>query len=223
MEDTEIINLWKTYGNKLEESLLMNRKNTADITKLKVQSFLASMKPLKIFTILVGILWVGFVDMLVIKLWSIASPFFLVSAGIQSLLTTIVIGVHIYQLVLIYLVDINEPIVATQNKLARLKSSTIWVTRLLFLQFPVWTTFYWSENAFRSGSLAYLYINGLVTFAFTSLAVWLFVNIKAENRNKKWFRLIFEGKEWTPVIKSMELLSQIEDYQVENETARNGK
>ena len=33
-----------------------------------------------------------------------------------------------------------------------------------------------------------------------------------ENMEKKWFRLIFSGKEWTPVIKSMELLKEIKEY-----------
>jgi len=41
---------------------------------------------------------------------------------------------------------------------------------------------------------------------FTVIAIWLFFNIKYENKNKKWFQLIFNGKEWTPLMKSMELL-----------------
>jgi hypothetical protein len=215
MEDTEIINLWKSYGKKLDENLLLNRKNTEDITKMKVQSLLASMKPLKIFTILVGILWVGFVDVLIVNLFPIASPFFLVSAGIQVLLTKLAIGIYVYQLILIHLVDINESIVATQDKLARLRSSTLWVTRLLFLQFPVWNTFYWTENMFKNGGIVFYQIQIVLTLAFTFVAVWLFRNINYGNRDKKWFRLLFAGKEWTPVIKSMELLSQIEDYRHE--------
>ena len=68
MEDTEIINLWK-LTKKLDESLVLNRKNAEDITKIKVRSFLESMKPLKIFTMLIGIIWVGFVDILIINLF----------------------------------------------------------------------------------------------------------------------------------------------------------
>ena len=61
---------------------------------------------------------------------------------------------------------------------------------------------------------AFLYIvQAVVTLAFTYIAVWLFLNIKYENRNKKWFKLIFSGKEWSPVIKSMELLSQLDEYE----------
>ena len=174
------------------------------------------MKPLKIFAIVVGILWVGFVDVLILNLFSVASSFFLISAGIQVILTKVAIGIYLYQLVLMQQVDTNQPVVATQHKLAQLKSSTLWVARLLFLQLPVWTTFFWSEGIFTSGNLPYLVINGAITLLFTYVAFWLFFNIKFENRDKKWFRLIFNGKEWTPVIKSMELLREIEDYQKES-------
>ena len=54
------------------------------------------------------------------------------------------------------------------------------------------------------------------TVSFTFIAIWLFVNIKYENRNKKWFQLIFSGKEWIPLMKSMELLEQVDDYKGQN-------
>ena len=223
MEDIEIINLWKSYDKKLEENLLLNRKNVEDITKMKVQSLLASMKPLKVFTILVGIIWVGFLDVLIINLFHIASPFFLISAGILVLLNKLAIGLYLYQLILIHHVDISEPILATQDKLVRLKSTTLLVARLLFLQLPLWTTFYWNESMLEHGNIVLLILQIVVTLLFTFAAVWLFRNIKYENRDKKWFRLIFNGKEWSPVIKSMELLSQIDEYRIENKTAnKNG-
>lgn len=219
MEDTEIINLWKSYDKKLEENLSLNRKNAEDITKMKVRSLLTSMKPLKIFTILVGIIWVGFIDVLVINLFSITNPFFLISAGVQVVLTKFALGVYLYQLILIHQVDISQPILATQDKLARLKSTTLWIARLLFLQLPVWTTFYWTKSMFENGNVALYMLQIVVTLLFTWLAVWFFLNIKYENKDKKWFRLIFNGKEWSPVIKSVELLSQIDEYRIENKTS----
>lgn len=220
MEDTEIINLWKSYDKKLEENLSLNRKNAEEITKMKVRSFLHSMSPLKIFTILVGAVWVGFVDILIINLFFVANPIFLTSAGIQVLLTKLSIGIYLYQLILIHQIDISEPILATQEKLAGLKTSTLWVARILFLQLPVWTTFYWNKNMLENGSIVLYTIQIAVTLSFTFLAVWLFRNIKYENRDEKWFRIIFNGNEWNAVIKSMELLSQIDEYRIENETKK---
>jgi len=216
MEDTKLINLWNSYDEKFNDSYLLIQKNTLDISRLKVKNFLSSMQPIKIFTVLVGIIWVGIIGTVIINLFIFAyskvSLFFLFSAGIQVLLTAIAIVVYIYQLILIYQVDISEPVLKTQETLARLKTSTLWVTRILFLQLPVWTTFYLHESVIKSGNVPYLIINGVITLSFVYISIWLFLNIKYENRNKKWFRLIFDGKEWTPLINSMELLDQINDY-----------
>lgn len=212
MQDVELINLWKAYDSKLEESLSFNRKNAADITKMKVRSLLLSMTPLKIFTIIVGIAWVALVDMIIIATFREASLFFLVSAIIQVLLTKLAIGVYLYQLILIQQVDINAPVVDTQTRLARLRSSTLWVTRLLFLQMPVWTTFFLTTKMFANASLLLILLPIIITLVFTFAGVWLFVNINLVNKDKKWFRLIFEGKEWTPVIRSLEMLEQLDEY-----------
>ncbi len=144
--------------------------------------------------------------------FSKANPFFLFSAAIQVALTALALIIYVYQLITIYQVDITEPILKTQEKLASLKTSTLWVTRILFLQLPVWTTFYWNESMLENGNWFLWIIQSIVTLSLTYVAVWLFFNIKYENRNKKWFKLIFNGKEWTPVINSMELLSQIDEY-----------
>lgn len=215
MEEIDMLALWKSYDKRLEQNLVLNRQNAEAITTLKVQSFLASMKPLKIFTILVGVLWVGFVDVLLVNLFSFANPFFLISAGIQVVVTKLALGIYVYQMVLLHQIDINEPILATQEKIARLQSSTLWSTRFLFLQLPVWTTFYWSESMFQNGNVILSLIQAIVTIGFTFLSIWLFRHINYANRDQKWFKLLFNGREWNPMIKSMELLSQINNYRKE--------
>ncbi|OQP56414.1 hypothetical protein [Niastella populi] len=216
MEDNEIISLWRTYGQRLEESLQLNRRNAEEITRLKVKSFLSSMKPIKLFTIAVGIIWVGLIDILIIKLFPIANWFFIISAGIQVLLTKLAIVIYLYQLILIHEADISEPVLETQHKLASLRSTTIWVTRILFLQLPVWTTFYWNRSMLLNGNWVLYLIQAAVTLSFIFAAIWLFRNIRYENKDKKWFRLIFNGSEWDPVIKSIELLNELKALRVEN-------
>ncbi|GAB2778539.1 hypothetical protein GCM10027275_22430 [Rhabdobacter roseus] len=218
MEDKEILALWKSYDQKLEQALVLHQKNAEDMTQIKVQSLLASMKPLKLFTLAVGVLWVAFVDIILINIFPAANLFFLISAGIQVLLTKLALGVYLYQSLLIQRVTITDPIVTTQKRIAQLTTSTLWVTRLLFLQLPVWTTFYLNKGMFQEGNSTFYFIQALATVSCTYLALWLFFHIKYENRNQKWFRLIFEGKEWTPVMKAMDLLEQIKNYN--NEEAR---
>ena len=219
MDQSEIINLWKAYDRKLEASLMLNKSNAIEITRLKTKSLLSSMTPLKLFTIVVGMLWVfvgaTLISNLFVHAYASVSPFFLYSAAFQLLLTAIGIGIYLYQLVLIHQMDITDTLIKTQKRLTQLKSSTLWVARILFLQLPAWTTFYWSMDLIKSGHLPYIFLNSVVTLLAIAVSLWLFINIRYENREKKWFKLIFEGKEWTPVIKAIELHKEIEAFERE--------
>jgi hypothetical protein len=216
MNENELKYIWQSSNKKVEMCLQISRENAENITKMKVYNFLYSMRPGKAIAIAIGILWVIFVDTLIINLWNVASPFFLVSAGIQVVLTKLAIGVYLYQLYLIRKVDLSEPVLYSQERLSRLKSSTIWVTRILFLQLPVWTTFSLHMGMLRNGNILLLTIQGLISLVSVYISVWLFLNIKYENRDKKWFRWLFNSKEWDPLVRSIELIKQIEEYKSED-------
>jgi hypothetical protein len=216
MNEMELKKLWQATNQRLEESLAITRNNSAEIAKMKIHNFLGSMKPIKIFTLLAGILWVGVTGTIVANLSQEMNLFFLFSATIQIGLTAIALIIYFYQLIRIYEVDIAEPILKTQNRLAILKTSTLWIARILFLQLPVWTTFYWNTGMLENGNWFLWITQGIVTLSFVYAAIWLFFNIRYENKDKKWFKFLFMRKEWTPLIKSMELLEQIEDYKDKN-------
>src|SRR5690606_21364687 len=150
------------------------------------------MKPTKIFALLVGILWVGSGTIILCHIYlydfSEANKFFLISASIQVLLTALALCIYLYQLIKIYEVNSFDPILETQEKVVQLKISTLWSAKLLFLQLPVWTTFWLNESMLANWSLLQWAMTVLVTALFTYVAIWLFVNIKYENRNKKWFQ-----------------------------------
>ena len=217
MNEKELKSLWQSTNEKLESSLRVNKHNTENITRLKAQYVLVSMRPAKLFALTVGIIWViglgSFLGYLIINHLSNVNIFFLLSAIIQVLLTTFTIAIYVYQVDLISKIDFSEPVLAIQKKISKLKISTLNVTRLLFLQIPVWTTFYWNEKMFLAENWLLWIIQGIITISFTYVSFWLFFNIKYDNRNKKWFQLIFRGKEWQSILQSMELLNQIEQYQ----------
>ncbi|NEU09182.1 hypothetical protein GZH53_12720 [Flavihumibacter sp. R14] len=219
MNEMELKQLWQTSGERLEKSIDLINQQQEDIAHLKVQNLVSSMKPIKIFTIVACILWVGIVGKTVLSLMIYApsevSVFFIVSAAAQVGLTALALIVYLYQLITIWQVDITESLLRTQERLAGLRASTLWATRIGFLQLPFWTTFYWSESMIKNGNLALWIIQVLLTLLFTYAALWLFVNIRYENKDKKWFQLLFSGHEWDPVIKSMDLLEQIGEYKRE--------
>lgn len=210
MNETYLKELWMSANEKIETNFSLQRKNTDDITKLKIKSLLSSMKPYKVFTLMVGIIWVltgaFIVTNIFIHGYDEVSPFFLYSAALQILLTAIAVFIYIYQIHTINNVDITKPVLETQKQITGLRLSTLWSAKILFLQLPLWTTFYLSLTAIASGDLTYILINGAITLLFTYAAIWLFRNIKIENKDKKWFRIIFNGKEWTPLMQSIEQL-----------------
>ena len=114
MEHTEILNLWKSYDQKLEQALSINKATAQDVLKLKTKSVLASMKPIKLFTLLVGCVWVMLGSVIITNLFMYAydkvSHFFIYSAAIQLILTTIAIAIYLYQLVVIQQVDVSDSV-----------------------------------------------------------------------------------------------------------------
>jgi hypothetical protein len=210
MEDTALHALWQSYDARLATSLQLHRQNAAALTHMQARGLLASMRPIKVFAVLVGLLWVLAVDGLLVATFPHASVFFLVSMGLQSLLTKLAIGVYLYQLALIRQVDVSGPVRDTQARLARLQASTLAVTRILFLQLPLWTTFYLSLPMLAAAPPALLALQVACTVAFGYAAWWLFRNIRIENRDRRWFRWLFQGKEWTPMVKAMEMLAELE-------------
>jgi hypothetical protein len=210
MEESELIALWRSYDQKLEENLRLNRQNAEAITLIKIKSLVRSMAPLKIFTLVTGVLWITFLLIVLYNTYSFASGFFLGSVSIHVVMLAVVLGIYLKQIIFIFETDINDALLETQRRLSWLKSSTLLVSRLMFVHIPIWTTFCITEQTL-SDPVA-LGISLTLTLIFTITAIWLFFNIKYENKDKKWFKLIFNGKEWEPVLKSAELLREIKNY-----------
>lgn len=212
----DIQKLWQDSNDRLAETIELNKNMDVEIRQLKVQKMVSSMAPAKLFTVGVGIIWVAIFGPLAVRLvpqlTNGANPFFVVSLSLQVLITAIAILIYCYQLIKIQQVSVMDSIVDTQEQLASLKLSTLLTGRALLLQIPLWTTFYWNEKMLVDGNWFLWIMQGSVTLATIVLSVWLFRNITFANKDKKWFRLLFTGAEWTPLMKSMDLLQQVSDF-----------
>ncbi len=221
MNDTDLKYLWQTGNEQITLSQKSDKTSLDKLTKRNVSHFLSSMKPIKIFTLLVGLLWVLGIGYVLIKLTIIAydqvSPYFLYSAFFQVMLTAMAVIIYIIQLSTLYSIDFNKPVVILQKTLINLKASTLNVTKILILQLPFWTTFYWNESMFKNGTLPLFILQGAVTISFTCLAIWLFFNLKYENADKWWFKLLLQGKEWEPLITSIGILNDMEEGGVKSD------
>ena len=215
MNDTDLKYLWKTGNEQIAIGQTSDKTNLDSLTKRNVTHFLSSMKPIKIFTLLVGLLWVLGIGYVLIKLtinaYEQVSPYFLYSAYFQLMLTAIAVILYIFQLSTLYSIDFDKPVIILQKTLINLKVSTLNITRILMLQLPFWTTFYWNESMFKNGTLPFFILQGAVTISFTYLSLWLFFNLTFENADKWWFKLLFQGKEWEPLMTSIEILNDMEE------------
>jgi hypothetical protein len=215
MNDTDLKYLWQTSNEQIAISQKSDKTSLDKLTKRNVSHFLSSMKPIKIFTLLVGLLWVFSIGYVLIKLtinaYDQVSLYFLYSAYFQVMLTAVAAILYIIQLSTLYSIDFNKPVVILQKKLINLKASTLNVTRILILQLPFWTTFYWNESMFKNGTLPLFIFQGAVTITFTYLSLWLFFHLKFENADKWWFKLLLQGKEWEPLITSINILNEMEE------------
>lgn len=221
MEDLTLKALWQAHHERLDQVMALQRSTAADLSHIKVNSQLRSLKPFKWFALLTGILWVLLLDSFLLRQYASLSYFFLISAGLQTLITKIAVFVYVYQLVLLYQTDISAPVVQTQQRIAGLISSTLWAARILVLQLPLWTTFYLHPAMFEGAApwtwltREWMQVQLFATAFFTLLAGWLFVEIRYPNRHKKWFGWLFGGPEWEPVLRAAELAEEIRRFQSE--------
>lgn len=215
MNDTDLKYLWQIGNEKIAISQKSDKTSLDNLTKKNVSHFLSSMKPIKIFTLLVGLLWVFGIGYVLLKLtvnaYDQVSLYFLYSAYFQVMLTAMAVIIYIIQLITLYSIDFNKPVVTLQKTLIKLKASTLNVTKILMLQLPFWTTFYLNESMFKNGTLPLFVLQGAVTISFTYLSLWLFFHLKFENADKWWFKLLLQGKEWEPLITSINILNEMED------------
>jgi len=207
--------LWQTGNEQIAISQKSDKTSLDNLTKRNVSHFLSSMKPIKIFTLLVGLLWVLGIGYVLLKLtinaYDQVSLYFLYSAYFQVMLTAMAVILYIIQLSILYRIDFDKPVIILQKTLINLKVSTLNITRILILQLPFWTTFYWNESMFKNGTLPLFILQGAVTISFTYLSLWLFFHLKFENADKWWFKLLLQGKEWEPLITSINILNEMEE------------
>jgi hypothetical protein len=207
----ELKSLWQAYDKKLERTLALNLHLVREIQTQKAKSAIRSMRGIKVFTLLAGILWVLVLGVLVFNSLQFERIFLVVSAGMIMVFNIVAIAAYIRHLVLMSRISNSESVVQTQKQLAMLQASTISVTRILFLQAPFYTTFWFTPAML--GNTWFWAVAVPVTALFTFGAVWMYRNITLKNAGKRWFRWLFSGKEWTPVEKARAFLREIDEFE----------
>ena len=222
MEDIELKNMWKEYEKKIEEarilnlqSWVVNLKTFEHLQSQKVKSKLNTLSSQKKWMIFFGIAWVIFLIFLIYNSLDISKIFFVISISAIALFNIYAVIIYIKHTIIIKEIDNSESLVETQKKLAALQTSTLNIPRILFLQTPFYSTFFWSSEWITSAPFSFWFIAVPITLIFVAISVWLYRNISYKNANKKWFKILFSSKEWTSVVKATEYLNEIDEFKKE--------
>jgi len=217
MEDAALKNLLQQYNHKLEESRVLNLQSWAlnykcfeTLQTQKVKSKLNALLAVKIVAVVLGIIWVLFLGLLVYGN-HLKNIYFTVSAIVVIIFSILAIAVYIKHIVMLQQIDYSESITDTQKKLANLQVSTIKIVRILFLQMPFYSTWFWSKQWMMNGA-SFWVVAFPIAILFTLLAIWLYKNISIQNMGNKKLKWLMSGPEFSYIVKAKSFLDEIEEF-----------
>ncbi len=211
MEDITLKNLWKAQDEKLDRAMKLNLFMLESMQKQKAASKLNGLARLKLFAVILGIVWSLFLGVLVYGN-QLQNMYFTVSAGMIILITIAATVAYIRHIVLIKELDYSQNITDTQKKLARLQASTF-NNRFILLQTPFYTTWFWSTEMIQASVTKFCLIAVPITLLFTVLTIWLFKNLTPLKMHKQWVSYLLKNDpEQKPVIQAQKFLHDLEEF-----------
>jgi hypothetical protein len=215
MEEQELKDLWRSYDKKLDTLLEVNFRQLKELQTQKAKTKINSFVINQVVGIILGVIWIGFLFMLVY--YSLGKNiYFTVSVALIGVFNVIAVAAYIRHVIMIKQININDNITEAQKKLAKVQSSFNNVGRFLILQTPFYCTFYLSNEMILNGDATFWIIQIPVTLFFTFISIWLYKNLTYENIHKKWVRIMMDSFGGKTMRKAMEFLKEIEDFKKVN-------
>jgi hypothetical protein len=211
MDESMIKQLWHEYDLKLEKNLQLNYKIIREMQTQKAENNISSFRRNQAAGVVVGILWVLLLVFLTIA--GHKNPYFAGSMGLIALFNIFAVATYIRHLALLNQVNITDNITGAQQKLATIQSSLNNAGRILILQAPLWCTFWYSQQLVDHGGTIFWLINLIIVSLFIIFSVYLYKKLTYKNIHIRWVKAFIEGFGGKKLIKAMEFLHEIEEYQ----------
>lgn len=222
MEDIELKNIWQQYDQQIASSKALNLQSWSlhlrcveMVQNQKAASKLGALSRFKAWAVALGFVWIFFLGLLVYGN-HFSNPYFSFSVTAILLFTIYAVIVYIKHIILIQQINYDGSVTDTQEKLSHLEASTLKSTRIMWLQMPFYTTWFWHSSWIDFSGLRFWLTSFPIALIFTLLAIYLYKNISAENLHKKWVRtLMMAGPEYKSVIQAAGFLKEIEAFKKE--------
>lgn len=208
MQEKELIQIWKTYQQKLDASLKMNKKCLQEIQLMKASSALNPVRRTRWTGIIFGILWLSFIGFLIYHSLSWSKIAFVISAVIHFLVSAYAIIVYIEHLILLNQFDNSNSIIEAQQKLVLLSTSNLRILGILLLQLPVFSTWIMNREWMESSPETFWGIQVPVVLIQACIGWWAFRNLHYRNHEKKWFRWFVSKGEFATIKKATTILKE---------------
>lgn len=212
MKDNELMSLWKSYDQKLDNVLSINKEIIYDITRKRLNATVGVMRRPKMTMLTLGIPYTILLYSITFFAYKAGGIFVTLGFGAISAIMTAIIIAYCYQLYLINQISRSQEVVDVQKKIAELKISSFNTARLSVIQLPFWAVCWVSLDAVKSSPVWYGGINLMVFLGLTYLSYWLYKRLSVRNTYAKVSRFFLSGKEWDPIIKASEILEQLKEY-----------
>lgn len=211
MEDISLQHIWKSQDEKLERSLKLNLRILENIQTQKAQSKLNALVRFKTVAVIIGLVWCAFLGVLIYGNQG-NNMYFTVSVALILFFSIWATVAYIKDILLIKSLDYGSSITNTQKKLAELQVSTIKTVRIILLQLPFHSTWFWTQQLVTRDTKFQL-IAFSSTAVFLLVTIWLYKSITVKNMEKKWVRTFMNiGPEYKSVTRARDLLSEIEEF-----------
>lgn len=213
MDNTELQRIWKSYDQKIDDMLAINKELAIDLTRRKLSGEIRKLYRPKWTAIFIGVPYT-FVLIAITVIASLAKAYLVaIGFGVIALIMTLVLISYFYQLCLISRIKNNEAVLTTQHQLSKLRIASFQSLNLAVFQLPFWSVCWMSIEALRESPLIYGGINLSIFLLLTYLAYWTYQKLSYKTKDSKVRDFFMSGREWDPILKSAELLEQIKGYE----------
>lgn len=211
MENTDILALWKSQNAKLDEAISINKKLLRENLTSKAKSALGGLKTVRWVGIIWGGLWCAAITFILIVSWQYTNWFFKSAFVIHIAISLIAVGLYIYHLTLLNNFDNSHTVVSAQRELVELKFSNVRTLGILWLQLPVFSMWYMSDEWMHDSPATFWLIQVPLVLIQLFIGIWLYKNLDYKNHQKKWFRWFVSKGEFGKINKANAFLLEIEE------------
>jgi len=220
METTELKELWKQYDAKLEKNWNLNLKLVKDMNLEKTKSSINTFTMLKGFTIIFQLMVVSFLTNFLIDNFS--NLLLAAQGGILLVLTYVALIWNVYQMTLIMMINYNEPVLAIQKKIEKLKIQKLRYNKFIFYSsYPfvflmAFTVLHISPVYFP---IWWMIPNIILAILWFPMAYWLIRKYNSPNLLSPFWKQMAKDSSLTPdsvskaLNNSLSFLKEIEQFE----------